>query len=523
MWFQMMCDETFFDDVVAELDPQAPAIEETKFYYQVRDRYFMLGLIPLIYNREFTAKRALRLRKAFADDIDRWNKTESRKLDKEKYVRGLRALLSSQEPSENQEMSQDGQRERQEEISRCVDFFAGICTILALRTAKEVYSRCDLRTAAGYQNGLQQALLTVIPYLRPQPDVAGLKAAGFEEDVIDGLRDIEGFFRYFQQTYPATITIEHNEGTTADKAIDRVRITSTQKASQKADSKDKMLEFGLADEITDGMNLHGKVSAKTQMAFDIAEKYKNYSIFQLRRFNEAVSVTRGLKSTKTSVTDENGQLSNEGESNQVMAANNKKLHKALLLQFLECHFYLICVDKIQMCLATVVELNRYNAKLNAIWKNPKKDPESVFYHFNHARNHLEHINKEIKKGNAELGNFEGAAGNVFTYTYEERSISCESPELELDRVKRENSDAFVYVKDNAIKVEKRGRLPITEAELKKVVAIYAQIRDVLKSREISPKHRENDDDSHKFARVFVSGNISETGIKYNPDGSVSLS
>ena len=512
----MMCDETIFDHVVAELDPRTPAIEETKFYNEVRERYFKLGLIPLIYNREFNAKRALRLTKAFADDIDRWNKTESRKLDKEKYVMGLRALLSSQEPLENQEMSQDGQRERQEEISRCLDVFAGICTILALRTAKEVYFRCDLQTVAGYQNGLQQALLAAIPYLRPQPDAAGLKAAGLEEEIIDGLRDIEGFFVYFQQTYPSTITVERKEGTTVSKAIDRERLASIQKARQKADSKDKMREFELDDGTTDGMSLHGKVSAKTQMAFDIAEKYKNYSIFQLRRFDEAVSVTKGLKSAKTSVTDENGQLSNEGKSNQEIGANNKKLRKALLLQFLECHFYLICVDKIQMCLETVVKLNSNDAKLRGIWKNPKKDPESIFYHFNHARNHLEHIDKEIKKGNAELGNFEGADGNIFTYTYLERSIPCENPELELDRVKRENNDAFVYVKDNAIKVEKRGRLPITEAELKKVVAICAQIRDVLQSREISPKHHKNDDDFHKFARAFVSGNISEGGIKVQP-------
>jgi hypothetical protein len=523
MWFQMKCDETIFDHVVAELDPQTPAIEETKFYSEVRERYFKLGLIPLIYNREFNAKRALRLTKAFADDIDRWNKTESRKLDKEKYGRGLHALLSSQELLENQEMSQEGQHERQEEISRCVDFFAGICTIVALRTAKEAYFRCDLLTAAGYQNGLQQVLLAVIPYLRPQPDVAGLKAAGLEEDIIDGLRDIEGFFGYFQQTYPATITVERNEGTTANKAIDRERLASMQKARQKADSKDKTLEFGLADEMTNEMSLHGKASAKTQMAFDIAEKYKNYSIFQLRRFNNAVLATNSLKSAKTTVTDENGQLSNEGESNQEMGATNKKLRKALLLQFLECHFYLICVDKIQKCLQTVVNLNPNDAKLTEIWKNPKKDPESVFYHFNHARNHLEHINKEIRKGNAELGNLEGADGNIFTYTYLERSIPCENPELEFDRVKRENSDAFVYVKDNAIKVEKRGRFPVTEAELKKVVAIYAQMRDVLQSREISSKQRENDDDSHKFARVFIAGNISEGGIKYNPDGSVSLS
>ena len=124
---------------------------------------------------------------------------------------------------------------------------------------------------------------------------------------------------------------------------------------------------------------------------------------------------------------------------------------------------------------------------------------------------MEHINKEIRKGNAELGNLEGADGNIFTYTYLERSIPCENPELELGRVKRENSHAFVYVKDNAIKVEKRGRLAVTEAQLKKVVAIYAQLRDVLQSREMSSKQRENDDDSHKFARVFVSGNISEGG------------
>jgi hypothetical protein len=522
MWFQMRCDETIFDDVVAELDPQAPAIEETKFYYEVRDRYFKLGLTPLIYNREFNEKRTLRLTIAFADDIDRWNKTESRKLDKEKYSRGLCALLSSQEPLENQEMSQDGQRERQKEISRCVDFFAGICTILALRTAKEVYFHCDLQTAAGYHNGLQQALLAAIPYLRPQPDAAGLKAAGSEEELIDGLRDIDGFFGYFQQTYPSTMTVERKEGTTAKNAIDREGLASMQKARQKADGKGKMLEFGLADEMTDGMSLRGKVSAKTQMAFNIAEKYKNYSIFQLRRFDEAVSVTKGLESAKTSVTDENGQLSNKGEGNQEMGANNKKLRKALLLQFLECHFYLICVDKIQMCLETIVKLNPNDAKLRGIWKNPKKDPESVFYHFNHARNHLEHINKEIRKGNAELGNFEGVDGNIFTYTYEERSISCESPELELDHIKRENSDAYVYIKDSAIKIERRGRLPITEAELKKVVALYTQIRDILQSREISLKHRD-DDDSHKFARNFVSGNISEGGINYNPDGSVSIS
>ena len=187
-----------------------------------------------------------------------------------------------------------------------------------------------------------------------------------------------------------------------------------QKARQKADSKDKTLEFGLADEMTNEMSLHGKASAKTQMAFDIAEKYKNYSIFQLRRFNNAVLATNSLKSAKTTVTDENGQLSNEGESNQEMGATNKKLRKALLLQFLECHFYLICVDKIQKCLQTVVNLNPNDAKLREIWKNPKKDPESVFYHFNHARNHLEHINKEVRKGNAELGNLEGADGNIFT-------------------------------------------------------------------------------------------------------------
>ena len=519
----MMCDETIFDDVVAELDPQAPAIEETKFYYEVRDRYFKLGLIPLIYNREFNEKRALHLTKAFVDDIDRWNTTESRMLDKEKYVRGLRALLSSQEPRENQDTSQDGRRERQEEISRCVDFFAGICTMLALRTGKQAYFRCDLQTVAGYQKGLKQALLAAIPYLRPQPDVAGLKAAGLEEEIIDGLRDIEGFFGYFQQTYPATITVERKGGTTANKAIGRECLASMQKARQKADSKDTMLEFGLADEMTDGMSLHGKVSAKTQMAFDIAEKYKNHSIFQLRRFNDAVLATHSLKSAKTTMINENGQLSNKGESSHEMGATNKKLRKALLLQFLECHFYLICVDKIQKCLQTVVNLNPNDAKLRGIWKNPKKDPESVFYHFNRARNHLEHINKEIKKGNAELGNFEGADDNIFTYTYEEQSISCERPELELDHVKRENSDAFVYVKGNAIKVEKRGRLPITEAELKKVIAIYAQIRDILQSREVSLKHRENDDDGYKFVRVFVSGNISEGGIKYNPDGSVSLS
>ena len=122
----MMCDETIFDHVVVALDPQTPAIEETKFYSEVRDRYFKLGLIPLIYDREFNTKRALHLTKAFADDIDRWNTTGSRKLDKEKYGRGLRALLSSQEPPENQEMSQGGRHERQEEISRCIDFFAGM-------------------------------------------------------------------------------------------------------------------------------------------------------------------------------------------------------------------------------------------------------------------------------------------------------------------------------------------------------------------------------------------------------------
>ena len=118
--------------------------------------------------------------------------------------------------------------------------FLQACRSLRCGRQRKRTFRCDLQTAAGYLNGLQQALLAVIPYLRPPPDVAGLKAAGLEEDIIDGLRDIEGFFGYLQQTYPATITVERKEGTTVNKAIDREGIGSVQKARQKADSKGKI-------------------------------------------------------------------------------------------------------------------------------------------------------------------------------------------------------------------------------------------------------------------------------------------
>lgn len=213
----------------------------------------------------------------------------------------------------------------------------------------------------------------------------------------------------------------------------------------------------MTDSIKHKVKLHGQESAEIEIYFAAAtvrdnlghslpelhsflntlENYVNGAIIQYYRLNDAHKLSAQLLLQRNAV-----------PFNRTLSDS---LHLNLHLRFLDLHYYAICVDKIE-------KLHQKFLKQVALLAKPMKDSDDirvkrkfaekqlnmVLSPITEARHYLEHIDREIRKGNFDGLNLEtNEAGTKFSYGRGEKRVVVNIEDVE--KIKRAYEALVRYI------------------------------------------------------------------------------
>ncbi len=191
-------------------------------------------------------------------------------------------------------------------------------------------------------------------------------------------------------------------------------------------------DYPLADRLMDS----NKVSRQTYLIFSLAEQYLKNAEFQLGRYHAAVAERKMVMNIMTVLSDKFKKLRTELKDRSIAVSDNQienasnitrmrkfkqnesdrlmREHRdKMRIQFLEAHLYFVVVQDVQKLLIGICTLEKEDSELQELKKELISSQA-----FSGARNLLEHIDRDITKGDiSDLGNITGDREEIFTYQH----------------------------------------------------------------------------------------------------------
>ena len=155
-------------------------------------------------------------------------------------------------------------------------------------------------------------------------------------------------------------------------------------------------------------------SQKAHIALIQLQNYVNGAIIQYSRYSKTKETSpfgteRKKQMMEAYQKDLKARQNNEPYDESLKIARQNDDWFKLLQLHLDAHFFLICADKVQNLIKRIAEFDD-DTRLQELYKKV----QARFKPFNDARNHFEHIDREIKEEKSKLGLY-SSDGELFRF------------------------------------------------------------------------------------------------------------